>query len=339
MIYGALEAGGTKMVCAVGDENGKILEQISIPTTTPAETMPQIIAYFRGKGIAALGVGCFGPIDLNRDSKTYGYITSTPKLAWRDYNIAGTLKAALGIPVGFDTDVNGSLLGEVTWGCAKGLHDAMYLTVGTGIGAGIMSNGKLLHGMLHPEFGHMLMGLHPWDLNGLPKLALPEDAATHDFVRPASSRGAKNLPQMHSRIQAAFGGICPYHGACMEGLASGPAIEARWGRKAAKLKDCAQVWELESYYLGQALANGIMALSPQKIILGGGVMHQEQLLPLIRRQVTEQLNGYLNTKELADMDHYIVPASLHDNQGIMGALKLGMDEAAEVECKPASRKK
>ncbi len=151
MLYGALEAGGTKMVCAIGDENGHIIEQVSIPTTTPDETMPRIIGYFKDKDIQAIGVACFGPIDLDKKSETYGFITSTPKTAWKNFNIVGCIKDALGVPVGFDTDVNGSLLGEITYGCAKGLTDAIYLTIGTGIGGGVMTNGKLLHGMLHPE--------------------------------------------------------------------------------------------------------------------------------------------------------------------------------------------
>lgn len=286
MLFGALEAGGTKMVCALGNEKGEILEQCSFPTLTPEETLPALLAYFRTKKAEALGIGCFGPIDLNRGSKTYGYITSTPKLAWRNTDMVGYFERGLGIPVGFDTDVNGSLLGEVTWGCAQGLSDVVYLTVGTGIGGGIYSNGKLLHGMLHPEAGHMRMVPHPAD---------------------------------------SYQGKCPYHGTCLEGMAAGPAIEARWGMKGKELADRADVWELESYYLAQAISNFIMVLSPQKIILGGGVMHQSQLFPLVRQKTAELVNGYIQTPELEDMDNYIVPASLNDDQGIMGAVKLAMD--------------
>ncbi len=286
MLYGALETGGTKMVCAVGNENGEILEQTSIPTLTPAETMPAVIAWFKERNIAALGIACFGPIDLHEDSATYGYITSTPKLAWADYPILPVLKEALGIPVGFDTDVNGSLLGEMTWGCAKGLTDAVYITIGTGIGGGVMTNGKLLHGMLHPELGHMMLAKHPDD---------------------------------------PYQGKCPYHSTCFEGLAAGPAIEERWGKPGYELQDRPEVWELESYYIAQALSVYILTLSPQKIILGGGVMHQESLFPLIRQKTLQILNGYLQTKELKDIDSYIVPASLNDDQGIMGCIKLAMD--------------
>ena len=286
MLFGALEAGGTKMVCAVGNENGEILERVSIPTETPEVTMPKMLEYFQGKGILALGIGCFGPIDLNEASETYGYITTTPKLAWKNYDICGYFRRHLGIPVGFDTDVNGSLLGEAAWGCLKGLDTAMYITIGTGIGAGVMAGGRLLHGMLHPECGHML---------------LPVRSDDH------------------------YAGKCPYHGTCLEGLAAGPAIEARWGQKAETLYDRPEVWELEAHYLALAVVNFIMTLSPQKIILGGGVMHKDGLMPMVREKVTQMLAGYIQTKELADMDSYLVLPSLNDNQGIMGALKLGMN--------------
>ena len=289
MLYGAIETGGTKMVCAIGNEHGEILEQISIPTTTPEETMPLVTGWFKDKDIQAVGIASFGPVDLNRNSKTYGYITSTPKPGWGFFDLVGTVQKELHVPVGFDTDVNGSLLGEMTYGCARGLSDAVYLTIGTGIGAGIMTNGKLLHGMLHPEAGHIPMAVHKDDT---------------------------------------YTGKCPYHKTCFEGMAAGPAIEERWGQPGKKLRDRKEVWELEAYYIAQALTSYIMILSPQKIILGGGVMHQEALFPLIRKNVAEMLNGYLRTKELEDLDSYIVPASLNDDQGIMGCIKLAIDAAA-----------
>lgn len=282
MRLGALEAGGTKMVCAVGDETGKIFEQTSIPTRTPADTVPAMLDYFRQREVDALGIACFGPIELDRDAPNYGHITTTPKLAWRDYDIVGAFKP-LGVPIGFDTDVNGSVLGEATFGQARGKKCVIYLTVGTGVGGGVYINGQLLHGMLHPETGHVLL---------------------------------------QKRESDHYEGFCPYHKNCLEGLAAGPAIEGRWGAKAIELKDRAEVWELEADYLAQALVGYIMTLSPEMIILGGGVMHQEQLFPLIRSKVAELLNGYLQTEELSDLDHYIVPASLHDDQGIMGCLEL-----------------
>lgn len=283
MRLGALEAGGTKMVCAIGDETGKIFEQVSIPTETPKITVPKMIAYFQEQKIEALGIGCFGPIDPDEASETYGYITSTPKLAWANYNIVGAFQEALGCPVGFDTDVNGSVLGEVTFGQARNKKNVVYITIGTGIGAGIYVEGKLLHGMLHPEAGHIILAKREHDT---------------------------------------YEGKCPYHGTCFEGLAAGPAIEARWGKKAAELRENEAVWDLEAYYIAQALVNYILILSPEMIILGGGVMHQEQLFPLIRSYVKELLNDYVKTKELEDLEHYIVPASLQDNQGIMGCLEL-----------------
>lgn len=289
MRLGALEAGGTKMVCAIGDENGTIYEQIAIPTTTPEETMPQIIEYFKhqdgtdGQGLDGIGIAAFGPVDVQPESATYGRILDTSKLAWRQYPLLDTMKEAFSIPMGLDTDVNGSCLGEVTYGAGRGLHSVVYITVGTGIGAGICMDGRPVHGMLHPEAGHMLM---------------------------VPAKG----DEQHC--------ICPYHTRCLEGLAAGPAIEKRWGRSAAELTASAEVWELESDYLAQAVTNLIMVVSPQRIILGGGVMHQKQLFPLIRRKVVEQVNGYIRTAELADMDSYIVPSDLQDNQGILGALKL-----------------
>ena len=281
--YGALEAGGTKMVCAVGLEDGTILDQVSIPTTTPEETVDKIADYFAGKEIAALGVATFGPVDVKKDSPTYGYILNTPKLAWQHYDLLSALKKRIPVPMEIDTDVNGSCLGEVTFGCAKGLDCVIYITIGTGVGVGISVNGILMHGMLHPEEGHILLSKHPDDK---------------------------------------YSGKCPFHPNCMEGLCAGPAIEERWGAKAITLKDRQEVWELEAFYIAQAIVNFICTLSPGKIILGGGVMHQEQLFPMIRQKTKELLNGYIETEELEDLEHYIVPASLHDDQGIMGAVQL-----------------
>ncbi len=222
---------------------------------------------WKGQSVEALGIGCFGPVDLDPASGTYGFITTTPKLAWRNCDICGYFRERLKVPVGFDTDVNGSMLGEATWGCARGLDTAIYITVGTGVGVGVLAGGRLLHGMQHPEGGHIL------------------------------------LPR---RADDAYEGKCPYHKTCMEGLAAGPAIEARWGKKAAELSDRPEVWELEAHYLAYAITNYMMILSPQKIILGGGVMHQEQLMPLIRKKVTDMLGGYIQTEALSDMDSYIV---------------------------------
>lgn len=292
-LYGALEAGGTKMVCAIGDENGNILERISIPTRTPAETMGPMIDFFRGKGIRALGIGCFGPVDLKKGSRTYGYITSTPKLAWQNYPIVAEYEKALGVPVGFDTDVNAAALGEATWGCTRDVENSIYITVGTGVGVGVIIGGKPYHGMLHPEGGHILLARHPDD--------------------PMVGSG------------------CPFHENCLEGLAAGPSLEKRWGIKGAELTGRKEVWQLEAYYIGQALADYILILSPERIVLGGGVTHQEGLLALIRQETAKQLAGYIRTAAIDHLDSYIVGVSLNDNQGVMGAVKLAMDAEKETE--------
>lgn len=283
MRLGALEAGGTKMVCAIGDETGRIFEQTSIPTETPDITIPKLLDYFKEREVEALGIACFGPIELDRKEPDYGCITSTPKLAWRNYNIVKSFADELGCPIGFDTDVNGSVLGEVTFGQAKGKNCVIYLTIGTGVGGGIYIEGKLLHGMVHPEAGHVLI---------------------------------------RKRSDDHYEGKCPYHKTCLEGLAAGPAIEERWRKKAVELADRPEVWDMEADYIAQALVGYILTLSPEMIILGGGVMHQKQLFPLIREKVKEYLGGYIQAKEIENMEHYIVPASLHDDQGIMGCLEL-----------------
>lgn len=289
MRLGALEAGGTKMVCAVGDETGRIWERLTIPTAAPEETVPALIGYFRQREIDALGIACFGPVELDRAAADYGFITTTPKRAWRNFDMAGTFQRALGCPVGFDTDVNGAVLGEVTFGQARGRRCVVYLTVGTGVGGGVWAEGRLLHGMLHPEMGHVPVQRAPGDR---------------------------------------YAGCCPYHGSCLEGLASGTAIAGRWGAAAAELADRPEVWALEAEYLSQALAGFILTLSPEMVILGGGVMNQTQLFPLIRAGTRRLLGGYLQTEELRDMERYLVPASLGGDQGILGCLELARRELA-----------
>ena len=287
MRIGALEAGGTKMVCAVGDETGKILERMQVPTATPEETVPTMIEWFRAQKIEALGIGCFGPIDLNRKSETYGFITTTPKPNWGYFNMVGAFEEDLRVPVGFDTDVNASVLGEVTFGQAQGLDTVLYITVGTGIGLGIYTGGKLHHGILHPEGGHIRLVRHPNDT---------------------------------------WKGRCPYHANCFEGLASGPAILERWGKPADELTSKPEVWETEAFYIAQALMNYICILAPEKIILGGGVMRQRQLFPIIRKETARLLNGYLSVPQLQHLEDYIVPESLGGDQGILGCIKLGLLE-------------
>ena len=289
MKIGALEAGGTKMVCAIGDEAGNVVKRLVIPTGTPGQTMPAMLRFYEEEGIDSLGIACFGPLDLNVNSPTYGHITSTPKQDWANYDIVGKFKKTLHCPVGFDTDVNGAVLGEVCFGAAKGCDTAIYITIGTGVGVGVYVNGGLLHGLIHPEAGHILL------------------------TRQAGDE---------------YKGHCPYHANCLEGLASGPALAQRFGRPAAELADCREVWELESDYIAQAVANYVLMFSPQKVILGGGVMHQIRLLPMIRGKVRKLLNGYLVHDLLEEkIDRYIVAPGLGDDAGIKGALMLGMQAA------------
>ncbi len=304
MLIGGIEAGGTKMVCAVAEVEkpvagnsgkgiacAKILDRIAIPTRQPEDTLPEMIAYFKKWDIEALGIACFGPIDLNRESKSYGYITKTPKPGWTDCDMVGSFKENLKIPVGFDTDVNGAILGEVTWGAAQGCDNAIYITIGTGIGVGVYCNGALVHGLVHPEAGHLLLEKHPADT---------------------------------------YKGHCPFHLNCVEGLASGPAVEERWGKKAIELSDKPEVWEMEAYYIAQAVANYILMYSPQKIILWGGIMHQKQLFDMVRAKVKELLNGYVHHKSLEEqIDQYIVAPALGENSGILGAIQLGRIEQEE----------
>lgn len=279
-MLGAIEAGGTKFVCAVGDETGKIVERIHIPTTVPTETIPQVIAFFKKYQIEAIGIGSFGPIDVNPGSATYGNITSTPKTGWKDYPFVQEIKSALSVPVGFNTDVNAAALGEATFGAAKGLDSCLYITVGTGIGAGAVIQGKLLQGLSHPEMGHILVRRHPED---------------------------------H------YNGKCPYHSDCLEGLAAGPAIEERWGTKGADLVGRAEVWDMEGYYIAQALMQYILILSPKKIILGGGVMNQKQVFPYVFNYLQGFLNDYVPLPEPSD---YIVSPGLGVHSGIIGSLLL-----------------
>jgi fructokinase len=275
--FGGIEAGGSKFVCAVGSDPGD-LDVAEIATTTPEETMRHVLEFFARRGrVEAVGIGSFGPIDPDPQSAAFGYITSTPKQAWRNFNLAGPIRGALHVKVAFDTDVNAAAFGEFRWGAAQSLDTFLYLTVGTGLGGGGMVNGRLLHGRTHPEMGHLRV---PHDLQ-----------------------------------QDPFPGNCPYHGDCLEGLAAAPAIEARWGKPAHELPDQHPAWELEAHYLALGIANLACALSPQRVILGGGVMRREELYPLVRAKVATLLNGYVDAPE-------IVPPQLGARAGVLGAIAL-----------------
>lgn len=294
-LYGGLEAGGTKFVCAVGSGPHDLHDEVRFPTTTPEETLRQTLEYFRSRHaaepLAAIGVASFGPVEPNTAAADFGFITTTPKPHWANTDVVGPLKAALGVPVGFDSDVNGAALGEYRWGAAQGLDTFVYLTVGTGLGGGGMSGGKLLHGLMHPEMGHMLLRRNP-------------------AIDP-------------------FPGYCVFHGDCFEGLVCGPAIEKRWGVSARELGPDHPAWPLEANYLAQGLVNIILVLSPQRIILGGGVMDQPQLLPMVRKEVQRLLNNYIKKTEiLNEIDSYIVAPGLGNKAGVLGSIAL----AQEAEC-------
>ncbi len=289
-LYGGIEAGGTKFMCALGSGPDDIRAETRFSTTRPDENLSQTLAFFQEQmaehgPLAAIGIASFGPLDPDPDSRSFGYITTTPKLGWRNADLAGSIGRALGLPVGFDTDVNGAALGEWRWGAAQGLNTFIYLTIGTGIGGGGMVNGRLMHGLIHPEMGHI------------------------------------RLP--HDREIDPYAGHCPYHHDCLEGLASGPAIGARWGQPAETLEPDHPAWDLEAHYLALALVNFICTLSPQRIVMGGGVMNQPQLFPMVRQKVQEQLNNYVQSPAiLEEIDSYIVPPKLGSRAGVLGAMAL-----------------
>lgn len=281
-IYGALEAGGTKMVLSILDEDGTMSERVSIPTEGPNHTVNVMIDFFAKHNIEALGICSFGPLDLNPDSPTYGYITATPKLAWRNYPLLPVMSTALQVPVLMDTDCNGAALAEYKMGAAKNGGSCLFVTVGTGIGGGIAMHGRTVHGMMHPEMGHQLVVPDPRD--------------------PAPI------------------GFCPYHKSCLEGLASGPAMEKRWGMSPKDIPEDHVAWDIEANYLAQMCHNAIMMMSPAKIVLGGGVMHKKFLFPLIRQKTQALLGGYVNTPQLENgLENYIVEPGLGHNSGVTGA--------------------
>ncbi|WP_010495815.1 ROK family protein [Paenibacillus elgii] len=283
---GGIEAGGTKFVCGVGNEQGEVVDSISFPTEDPETTLGKAIAYFKEKSVDAIGIGSFGPIDIRPGSPTYGYVTTTPKPGWGNVDFLGTLRREFDVPYGWNTDVNAAAFGEATWGAAKGLKSCLYYTVGTGIGIGVFLEGRLVQGLVHPEGGHMLTRRHPGD----------------DFA-----------------------GLCPYHGDCLEGMASGPAIEARWNVKGHELPSNHPAWEMEAYYIAQSITGAVLLNSPEKVVLGGGVMQQSQLFPLIREAVKANLNGYVSAGEIVErMDEYIVPPGLGQQAGLCGAFALGL---------------
>lgn len=284
-MYGSIEAGGTKFVCAIGDEEMTIKERVSFPTTTPEETMALVIDFFKKyeDQLVGIGIGSFGPIDIHRDSATYGYITSTPKLAWQNFDFVGTMKQAFPIPIAWTTDVNAAAYGEYVFGKGKGLSSVVYYTIGTGVGGGALQDGCFVEGFSHPEMGHMLVVPHPDD---------------------------------------SFEGSCPFHGNCLEGMAAGPAIEKRLGKKGQELSEDEPFWSIEAEYIAQCAYNTTLMLSPDVIIFGGGVMKQRHMVEKVHQAFERLVNGYVKTPAVAD---YIVTPELEDNAGTLGCLALARE--------------
>ena len=285
-LFGGMEGGGTKFICAVGDDPDGIIEEIRFPTTTPGETLDQAIAFFRKYDLSAIGLAPFGPLDLDPASPAYGSITATPKPGWAGTNVVAAFQRNIKVPLAFELDVNAAAFGEYYWipGNRK-LESLVYFTIGTGINVGAIINRKVTHGLTHPEAGHM------------------------------------RLPHNHKKDP--FPGICPFHGDCFEGIASGPALARRWRKPAEMLPDNHPAWELEATYIAYAVVNVILTLSPQRIVLGGGIMEHLQLFPVVRSKVRGLLDGYIASPVLAgSMDDYIIPPALGRRSGVLGALAL-----------------
>ncbi|MDQ2839931.1 MAG: ROK family protein [Acidobacteriota bacterium] len=293
-MLGGIEAGGTKFICGIGT-GPEDLRVAQFPTSSPDITLESVVRFFKDAKVSleGIGIGSFGPVDLHTGSPAYGHITSTPKAGWADFNLVGAVESGLQVPVAFDTDVNAAILGEAHWGAARGLSDAIYLTVGTGIGGGALVRGQVAHGLVHPEMGHL------------------------------------RIP--HDRVRDPFPGACPFHGDCFEGLAAGPAIQARWGAIATTLPADHPAWALEAQYIAYGLNNLAVTLSPQRILLGGGVMQQAHLFTMIRKEFAQLLNGYVQHPELlVHLDRFIQPPQLGGRAGILGALVLASQAAGQL---------
>ncbi len=282
-MFAGIEAGGTKFVCCIADDNMNIVDRISIETRTPEYTMSKVFEFFRGKDIDALGVAIFGPIDIDRDSETYGKILNTPKLAWANYNIYEDLKKVIDVPINIDTDVNGAALSEYYEGHGKGKKSVLYITIGTGIGAGYVMDGQVRNGITHPEMGHILIQSREKD----------------------------------------FEGVCPMHKNCLEGMACGESIFARYGIRGDKLSPEHEVWDYIGDYVGQALMTYTLILAPDIILIGGGVSRQEQLFEKFKVNFKKYMNGYLSHKRYTDeVDDYIKYPKNGQDAGLIGAIYL-----------------
>lgn len=273
-LYGSLEAGGTKFVCAVGNTDFDIVDKVQFPTTTPEETITKTIAYFKsfGDDLAAIAIGSFGPIDMDKSSATYGYITTTPKPYWANCDIVGPISKELGLPIYFTTDVNSSAFGEKL--LRPGVDSLVYYTIGTGIGAGAIQQDQFIGGLGHTEAGHT-------------------------YVMPHSSD-----------VDSGFLGVCPLHKGCLEGMAAGPSLEARSGTRGELIPIDSDIWDVQAYYIAQAALQATMLYRPEVIVFGGGVMAQEHMVKRVHEKFTDLLNGYL---PVPDLNHYIVTPVVADN--------------------------
>ena len=297
--FGGIEAGGTKFNCIIAQDPDHILAESTIQTLTPDVTIPEVIRFFKeseikhGIKLDAMGVACFGPVNLDANDAGYGSITSTPKVQWQNTPLLAQLKTAFDIPYGFDTDVNGAALGEGKWGAGRGLSDFLYVTIGTGIGGGVICNGLPVHGLIHPELGHLLM--------------------KHDVSKDP------------------YPGHCPFHGDCLEGLASGPAMTERWGISTHVMPADHPAWDLEALYIGQAVHNWVVSYSPKRIILGGGVMKKPGLFEKIRLVARDSLNGYVDSELIKKVNEsFIVAPQLADRAGSLGAITLASLAASSL---------
>lgn len=273
-LYGSIEAGGTKFVCAVGDEEYTVVDKTQFPTTTPEETIAQTIAYFKAfeADLAGIAIGSFGPIDIDPSSETYGYITTTPKPGWANVDLLGQLSTAFEIPFDVTTDVNSSAYGEAL--ARPGVESLVYYTIGTGIGAGAIQKGEFVGGLGHTEAGHTYVMAHPEDVE-------------HGFL-----------------------GVCPFHKGCLEGMASGPSLEARTGTRGELIEQDASVWDVQAFYIAQAALQATMLYRPQVIVFGGGVMAQDHMVMRVHEKFKSLLNDYLPVPDLPD---YIVTPAVADN--------------------------
>lgn len=282
-MYGAIEAGGTKFVCAVADESLEIVERISIPTTSPVETLKFVTNFFKKYELSIISIGSFGPIDVNKESETHGFITNTPKTKWKNFDFVGYIKDKFNVPVLWTTDVSAAAYGEYKLGAGKGTKSTLYLTVGTGVGGGLVRDGQIVEGYTHLEMGHIL-------------------------VRKSS--------------EDKFEGCCPFHGDCLEGLASGPAVEARFEKSAKDVPADDPYWDIQAYYIAQSAYTTTLLLAPEMIIYGGGVMKVEGLLEKVRLAFDKLNQGYMSTP---DLEKYIVSPKLEDSAATIGCFAMAKE--------------